>query len=194
MNSVIAAGPGLVAVGEADGDAAVWTSVDGLEWSRVPHDGEIFGGPDNQGMNSVSVGGPGLVAVGSEGLGGHKGPIVWSNAVVWTSPDGLVWSRVRNQPDLEGESFLQMSDVAVVGAELVAIGSDEGPDDGDAAVWTSTDGVTWSRVPHDEAVFGGEGFQTMNRIAVMGSRVVAVGWDESEDESSIEAAIWVLTN
>ena len=48
MWDVTAGGPGLVAVGmdesNDDGDAAVWTSVDGNNWVRVPHDETVFGG------------------------------------------------------------------------------------------------------------------------------------------------------
>jgi hypothetical protein len=44
MSGVVAGGPGFVAVGERDGNAAVWTSVDGLAWSRVAHDEAVFGG------------------------------------------------------------------------------------------------------------------------------------------------------
>jgi len=47
MNAVTVGGPGLVAVGY-DGavnryDAAVWTSVDGLTWARIPQDELVFG-------------------------------------------------------------------------------------------------------------------------------------------------------
>ena len=39
MLKVTAGGPGLVAVGESNSNAAVWTSVDGIAWSRgVPDD------------------------------------------------------------------------------------------------------------------------------------------------------------
>ena len=68
MLSVTAGGPGLVAVGVdrpgGDADAAVWTSVDGITWSRVPHDEAVFGGAAIQ---SVTAGGPGVVAVGGDG-------------------------------------------------------------------------------------------------------------------------------
>ncbi len=43
---------------------SVWTSTDGITWSRVPHDEDVFAGA---GMRSVTAGGPGLVAVGSDG-------------------------------------------------------------------------------------------------------------------------------
>ena len=41
------------------------------------------------------------------------------------------------------------------GPGVVAVGSDGQGEDVVAAVWTSPDGITWSRVPLDEAVFGG---------------------------------------
>jgi hypothetical protein len=69
MASVIAGGPGLVAVGHerlGDWDTAVWTSADGITWSRVPHDEAVFGGEGDQRMASVIAGGPGLVVVGSD--------------------------------------------------------------------------------------------------------------------------------
>ena len=76
------------------------------DWVRIPGDVAIFGGPGDDAIAGVVAGGPGLVAVGS---------------------------------DYEGGS-----------------GSDGGEiSDGDAAVWTSPDGVAWTRVPHDEAVVGG---------------------------------------
>jgi hypothetical protein len=48
-----------------------------------------------------------------------------------------------------------MSAVVAGGPGLVAVGHDDAGEDEDAAVWTSPDGLVWSRVPHDEAVFGG---------------------------------------
>ena len=65
--------------------------------------------------------------------------------------------------------------VAVGGPGLVAVGSNGG----DAAVWTSADGQTWSRVPDDEAVFGGPGIQGMSDVVVGGPGFVAVGRDSS---------------
>jgi hypothetical protein len=50
-----------VAVGYDDSsgnrDAAVWTSVDGLAWTRVPN----VGGASDQTMNAVTVGDTGLL-------------------------------------------------------------------------------------------------------------------------------------
>ncbi|HUU61161.1 MAG TPA: hypothetical protein VMX37_02095, partial [Acidimicrobiia bacterium] len=59
---------------------AVWTSADGLVWSRVPHDEALFVGVDAQQMIAVIPGGPGLVAVGYGVSGGE------TDAAVWVSP------------------------------------------------------------------------------------------------------------
>jgi hypothetical protein len=181
MSSVTAGGPGLVAVGGAGGAAAVWTSVDGLTWSRVPHDEAVFGGPGEQAMSEVVVGGPGLVAVGSDGDYSSGTEV----AAVWTSVDGLSWSRVPHDEAVFGGAINQtMSSVTVAGPGLVAVGRDgdlPGWDDppadtAAAAVWTSVDGLSWSRVPHDEALFGGAALTSMTSVTAGGPGVVALGW------------------
>ena len=78
-----------------------------------------------------------------------------------------------------------MSSVADIGGGLVAVGRVGTLDDGDAVVWLSTDGRVWSRVPHDEAVLGGPGRQSMLSVAAAGGGLVAVGWHGSD------AAVWV---
>ena len=171
MNSVVAGGPGLVAVGYNSGAAAVWTSTDGVVWERAPYDEAVFGGGWQE-MRAVVAGGPGLVAVGFDGRG----------EVVWTSADGVVWER----GPLFGGS-LRMQAVVAGGPGLVAVGFDSRG----AAVWTSVDGLTWERVPYDEAVFGGS--QEMRAVVVGGPGLVAVGCDftggSGSDDGAI-AAVW----
>jgi hypothetical protein len=179
MVSVIAGGPGFVAVGgvERDGgfDAAIWTSPDGLTWSRVPHDESMLG---DAGMQDVTVGGPGLVAVG----------VVESSAAVWTSVDGTKWTRVPHDLAVFGDDGdLSMSAVTAGGPGLVAVGMDGSGGTADAAIWTSVDGIVWERVPHDEDLFGGSGNQGAGSVAVVGTRVVAVGVERSSD---IHPAVW----
>jgi hypothetical protein len=180
MGRVIVGGPGLVAVGGVEGDddwaAAIWTSPDGLTWTRVPHDDVVLG---EAGMQDVTVGGPGLVAVGD----------VESGAAVWTSVDGTIWTRVPHDPAVFGtNSDLSMSAVTAGGPGLVAVGLDwSGGSTADAVIWTSVDGFVWDRVPHDEDLFGGVGNQAAVSVAVVGTRVVAVGVERSSD---IDAAVW----
>jgi len=201
MNSVTVGGPGLVAVGSDSppvvslddtlGSAAVWTSVDGFTWSRVPHDEAVFG-TGGALMLDVTVGGPGLVAVGSEGRFNRE-----SDAVVWTSVDGLIWSRVPHDEAVFGGGWI--NSVTAGGPGLVAVGSvnsanePDGDALGDAAVWTSVDGITWSRVPHDEAVFGGADTQWMDEVIVGGPGLVAVGSDGRgywDNNAGLVAAVW----
>ncbi len=159
----------------------MWTSPDGITWSRVPHDEAVFGGEGSQLMWDVTTTGSLVVAVGSEQT--HSDV----DAAVWTSPDGITWSRVpHDEVVFGGEGEREMKSVTAASSGLVAVGSAGSLNDGiDAAVWTSADGISWSRVPHNEAVFGGEGFQLMASVSTGGPGVVAVGSDE------FHAAVWV---
>jgi hypothetical protein len=55
MQDVTAGGPGLVAVGDVESGAAVWTSVDGTTWARVPHDPAVFGTNSDLSMSAVTA-------------------------------------------------------------------------------------------------------------------------------------------
>lgn len=232
MISVTAGGPGLVAVGSDQTDAVVWTSLDGLAWSRVPHNEAVFGGTANSTMLSVTVGGPGLVAVGEASPDGNRDARTSSIGVaaVWTSPDGLTWTRVPHDDSIfGGNGALSMESVTAGRNALVAVGRDtrgagiwhspDGstwrriPEDaatsegamlgvvatktgyvtvgwagGGAAIWESPDGIAWARIPHVESVFGGDGIQRINDLAVGTSGLVAVGSDGFPEDG--DAAIW----
>jgi hypothetical protein len=169
IESVTVGGPGLVAVGSDGSNAAVWTSADGATWNRVPHDKAVFGGSGSTTMLSVTGGGPGLVAVGYEGSR-FGGPGIAVQAAVWTSADGITWSRVLLDESIFGS---WMKGVTAGGPGLVAVGA-EGSG---AAVWTSVDGLTWSPVAEDIEIFGspdGQGYG-MTSVTVGGPGLVAVG-------------------
>jgi hypothetical protein len=188
MTSVAAAGSRLVAVGyvslDDEFDAAVWTSPDGFNWSRVPHDEAAFGGDGNQIMHCVIAVDSGFVAVGHDGSGGDL------DAAAWTSPDGLNWSQVPHDEAIFGGADTQlMRSADAMDLGIVAVAYDKLGGDRDAAVWTSPDGFNWSRVPHDEAVFGGDHSQEMNAVAAMGSSLVAVGYQMAGGEQ--DAVVWV---
>jgi hypothetical protein len=237
MSAVAPWGEGLIAVGWDgslyDEAAAVWTTPDGISWSRVPHDEAVFGGYGNQLMNSVAAGESGLVAVGQD----------YIVAAVWTSSDGIAWSRipfpavdtadasqsvmfsVEHTPagfvavggvadlvtsaaawtSLDGSTWVDTSeglsvptdavsgilDVVARDHELTAVGVSGSADDWDAAVWISTNGTSWSPVPHDEAVFGGAMNQRMSSVAAAGHTLVAAGDDSSDGD--MDAAVWYWT-
>jgi hypothetical protein len=181
LNAIAAGGPGLVAVGVDGIGAAVWTSPDGDTWSRVSDPDGVMSGI--QEMNGIVVAGPGMVAVGS------TSDDTGSTAAIWTSPDGIAWTRLPNTPETDtSEVHATMNAVIVGGPGLIAVGFVSDDDDFDAAVWTSPDGITWTRVPHDEGVFGGPDGQMMEAVTVGGPGLVAVGQDYNGD--GVGAAVW----
>ncbi len=174
IRDITAGGPGLVAVGwfedEAAGfvqRAAVWASVDGLTWSRVPNDEAMFGGGDEHHMEAVGVGGPGLVAVGWFA----NEDVYDQGTAVWTSVDGLSWSRMPYDEAVWG--YGHVTSLVPVDSGLVAVGGDyfPGPPDRGGRVWTSPDGITWSRAPH-ESFFDNS---KLTSVTVGGPGLVAVG-------------------
>jgi len=197
MADVTRGGPGFVAVGrdavvvgsDTYAVAAVWTSVDGVTWSKVAHDDTVFGRATGEQtdifrMTAVTTGGPGLVAVGGRG-GGSDHAIVsgaWIEfpvAAVWTSTDGFTWSRVPHDPAVFGDwstkhilpmTSATMLDVTAGGPGLVAVGGVYRgvPGAGTSAAWTSADGITWS-LATDQI----EG--SMSAVVAGGPGLVAVG-------------------
>ena len=186
MNAVVAAGPGLVAVGsewsEEGLSAVVWVSEDGLDWERVPYDGTVFGGHGLLRMEAVVAAGPGLVAVGSDEPDGQ------TDAAVWISPDGLNWERVNDEA-FGGPGSQYMMGVSAGGPGVVAVGYAYADGATDGVVWTSPDGRDWTRLPDDGMVFGGPGNQRVWDVVAGGPGLVALGQDGPPDEL-FDAAVW----
>jgi len=185
---------------DTDVDAAVWRSDDGVSWTRVDNEGDVFGGDTmRHNMNAVVAGGPGFVAVGIEGFD-YTGlaylpsrgsdtqmsdlqDVTDNTAAVWTSPDGVVWTRVAGDASLSHSGddvagWATMVDIVATDAGLVAVGRDSWyptPSLGwsqFAAVWRSVDGSSWHRT--DEP--GELGSAHMQSITDTGDgRLVAVG-------------------
>ena len=128
----------------------------------------------------VVVGGPGFVAVGGDNFAGSDDE---ARGAVWTSPDGQSWSRVPDDAQVFGSrqaegGFVNLQGVAAAeDGRLVAVGVDV-QDDGlvVGVALRSADGVSWTRAPHDEAVFASESSDTVIADVVAGGRgFVAVG-------------------
>jgi len=162
----------------------------------------VFGGPGIQQMMSVVAGGPGLVAVGSSAGGPTDINYSQTDAAVWTSSDGWTWSRVPHDPMVLGRSYEiprlsdiggneEMMSVIAAGPGLIAVGFTGIDDWGwDAAVWTSPDGFNWSLSPRPDSSdlrVRNQSYDRMLSVAISGSRLVAVG----EDHSPLTAAVWI---
>ena len=134
---------GLVAggsVGPPRQRAGIWTSPGGRTWRRVPNAGRIFGnGSDGSQVNYVMAGPRGILAIGQRL--GTRAP------VAWVSPDGVHWQR-RTLPF--GAGNVGFGQVVAWRGGFVAF-THEG---GETAVWSSANGLTWTRVGSDE-LFGG---------------------------------------
>ena len=182
MTAITAGGPGYVAVGRThgeDADAAVWTSTDGLTWTRVPDDGTIFGGPGDQAIQAVGAGATGLVAVGYDTNSVEVG------AAVWTSPDGLSWTRIPATLDTFGGVEVRTLDgVTGDGSGFVAVGAVGSG----SAIWESPDGTLWTRVPQNDGEFDKDG-GNMFGITHAGPGLVVVGQEYSTEFP--DAAVWV---
>jgi hypothetical protein len=138
---------------------------------------------------SVTVGGPGLVAVGEAiDEGGYA-----TDAVVWTSADGVAWNRIVSpgvfggipSPVTGTDANQAMLDVVDGPMGLVAVGwVDVRTGDLDPPIWVSTDGLAWSRVTGNPDAFSpGPSIET---ITTGGPGYVAAGSDAAG-----HATIWV---
>lgn len=186
MNSVIASGPGFVAVGgslddESRNNALVWRSSDGLTWSRVSPTQPVF---RDVTLRSITAHGDGMVVVGTDDSDARI------DAAVWRSNDGLAWVRVPHDDSVFGGSGPQiMQSVTSFDGGLVAVGesgTDFGPDK--AAVWVSPDGNGWTRVTPQASVFEDS---IMTDVTTFGNLLVAVGFAVSD--SGVDAAVWSST-
>lgn len=177
-------------IGVASGrEARTVHSNDGATWILDPRDpGLIAAAPDHQNFGSGIANGPGgLVVVGVSANGDSSG----GDVRAWRSTDGLHWQTAAR---ISGDPNAEMN--AVIGGEpgYVAVGSDGFPGastlesgSSGAAVWTSADGKSWTRVAN-QAGFGGA---MMTGIAATATGYVA--WGENLPMSgapAIQPPIW----
>ncbi|MEE9472518.1 MAG: hypothetical protein V3V82_00860, partial [Acidimicrobiia bacterium] len=124
------------------------------------------------------------------------GPVGASGDLVWERVSTDVFSDSGADQDLTGVAvafgdgrYVAVGSVLEAGYEfppLVDAGSTQvAPRD--AAVWVSEDGEFWSRVPHDEGVFGGEGARAMKKVIFAAGQFLAVG----EELADGDLSIWV---
>jgi hypothetical protein len=160
----IAAGAGHeVIVGRIGNDAAAWSSTDGLAWRPADGGAAFVEAPETR-MTAVVATSTGFVAGGFAGITNQPGA-----ARFWTSPDGLAWARVANDPafaDGRVASIVSTADDVVAVGTTGPVGRATG-----SVVWRSRDGTTWERVPGSKALAAG----AMAGVTAGGPGFVAVG-------------------
>jgi len=120
--------------------SAVWTSADGITWSRL---GEVTGLGLASIVGPVGYDGKRYVALGGEGGGRFYG--AQSNGAAWASTDLAHWTKAPAQEAFGGAEF---HGLAADSNGFVAIGFDAGGQ----SVWTSLDGLHWTTVSDDAAL------------------------------------------
>ena len=158
LTSVTHGPAGWLAVGEPG--PVVLTSADGTAWQRTV-------GPIAQDLAGASAV---VTAANQSGyviVGNPAAPDGASGPSLWWSPNLTSWTRGTTMNDTSGSS--QISAVAADAHEFMAVGSyNDHP-----AVWTTTDGRTWTAI-----VLGlprGASAATLQQVAIGGEHVVALG-------------------
>jgi hypothetical protein len=184
-----------------DVDAVVWSSPVGAAPQRADDGGLAV--PGDQHVVDVALVGSIPVAVGWERSPDGEDAVVW---VVESAPVGgpegadepvagegavgpaLGWQRVPAGAAWSGPEEQRMDAVTVAGRGFVAVGSAQGVDQLDGAVWRSVDGREWDRAADEGGALGGPGDQRLLDVAVGPTGLVAVGVDGES------AAVWTSSD
>ena len=133
--------------------------VDGLVWSAVPLNPEIFGN-GSAWIGDVTATSEGFVAVGRLWPSSDLGP----TAGVWLSPDGRDWVRVIDDEVMESREMVTVAasglNVVAGGTELVELGSDW-VENRHAIWWSGDGGLSWDRGTAIDDSFGAGGIQAV---------------------------------
>jgi len=163
LTSVTHGPAGWLAVGGPG--PVVLTSVDGTTWHRA-------GGAITRDLAGVApvtaAANPSGYVIVAKGAGtGSAGPDLW-----W-SPNLTSWTQATAMSDTNGSNQVQA--VTADSHEFMAVGSDGGH----PAVWTTTDGKTWTTIVLD--LPPGASAAVLQRVAIDGDRVVALGQETTAD-------------
>jgi hypothetical protein len=136
--SITPGGPGYVAFGMV-ADEVMWTSDDGLTWTRHDLDLEYpeLGVFNSVEVDSVVVGHDGFVLLGRM----DRSSPDEHRFFVWTSDDGSDWTLVADAfPD-----GAYIGDILPTATGFITKGFVDGSEGG-GAIWSSTDGTSWDEV------------------------------------------------
>ena len=147
----------------ATGPQAIWTSRDGVSWTLAATHGITAQRPGDQVFVLTGTSG-GFLAAGQAQAPGGK-----TQAVIWTSGNGVTWQRMTAAQAGLGNGVLSISYAASFGHDTVIAGA---LGDGASGTWLSTDGgQVWTPV----TVPAGHGAGTgITGLAADGSGLIAV--------------------
>jgi hypothetical protein len=181
---MVVGGPGLVSISIVDGLPMSWLSTNGVAWTEVPLDREVFADWEHCGQthppnfDELWSAGPVIIAHHKYLCGDARYP-----GRVWVTTDGYDWKSL--QPAAFGEEWAngwdttftgggnsdswRINDVVGVAGAIVAVGEDLGP-----AIWFSTDGYAWQRIEVEIGDFASHDVRIWE-VATDGTGFVAMG-------------------
>jgi hypothetical protein len=176
---------GFIGARATDDGPQFVASDDGRSWRPLTNPGE-HGPGEVMGM-SVGLDGTTVVAVGLTYEYADDGELLTITSTSWLRREGMTWERA---PANEGHEGAWMSAAAETDTGWVAVGLDQTTDDepsDEVAVWTSPDGLRWTRVGSGSipmAPYGGS-----DHVVWTGEEIVATGTVAGEQGSVI--AFWL---
>ncbi len=140
--TLLAGGPGgWLAIGPQ----AIWTSPDGMSWTLASTHGVSPRMPGDT-VSVITKTAAGFLAAGTGNAAGGG-----TQAVIWTSRDGLTWQRMTAAGlglAEAGEAVQSISYAAYRGDDTLIAGAVAAGGAGYSGAWLSTDGgLAWTRVP-----------------------------------------------
>ena len=179
IDGLIAGGPGLVGWGRTQWNGrnqfndmgAVHLSPNGVDWVVVPLAAGV-GANDASEFHLVAAGPAGIIVLGNVCCTDEERPALWRSA------DGRMWNRL-SYPDTIGPAELTRL-IATADRYVLA-----GRLNGDTAIWTSSDGATWTAVQGREAGFGPGQIADVARTP---TGLVAAG--HLDINGTYDAAVW----
>ncbi|HEX7591537.1 MAG TPA: hypothetical protein VF375_06250 [Candidatus Limnocylindrales bacterium] len=186
--SVVESPAGLLAVGRGFAGVcggppsvgALWTSTDGLSWSRVTLPTDFADAT----IATVDGGSTGFVAAGVLKDG--------TTQAIWTSKDGRSWRQVRLASSVFGD--FDVAGAAVFGGGYVVSGAVHMVDGCGAnmvtpSLWWSIDGDSWTRDALPGAVPTSSAWLTVTKINDYSLMALSSEWNDTTQLSS--QRIWV---
>ncbi|MGI8736778.1 MAG: hypothetical protein ACR2KS_05885 [Candidatus Eremiobacter antarcticus] len=191
--------------GETDADPTVGSRTLGPHASPTPFTGQVwqplpdFPSGDAFEVTGVTVSGTGFAAVGFQQVPG-EGFFGRRQGVVWRSDDGRVWQSTVDTVF----QFVTPEEVVSLGDSLFVFGTIDTcdlslaeecvePPDSGWAVWRSTAGGAWERLPQQAQMQTG----TIDGLVSANGMLVAHGWAGEEAQSivwtSTDGATWAST-
>lgn len=204
VTSGVAYGNGFVLVGRSEDEAGgwrggVWSTPDGMDWTRVADDEGIF---DGMYLAHVATDGTRLLALGWRtpwGDAARRGPYV-----AWVSDDGARWERHEIEQTELGRIYAE----GIVGSRsgFLAWGPTA---DGPTALLRSLDGLAWQSIDYpgaadshiaDVTPYGGGflavGGEHRDGLVIGGPSAAARAWSSPDGQQWLSAAVpsgWSLS-